>query len=179
MLKKIWLAFKSFFHYIYLKVQYGKKINVHLVNSIRGKLCIEILGKSKVKIGRFLMTRGPLYLKCTEGALIEIGNECFFNNNCSITAAEKVTIGNQCKFANNLVVVDHDHAIEQGHATAKLTSKPVCIGDNVWVGANCTILKGVNIGTGAIIAAGAVVTKDVPDHTIVAGVPARVIKRII
>ena len=58
-----------------------------------------------------------------------------------------------------------------------MKTKQVIIGNNVWVGANCTILKGVSIGNGAIIAAGAVVTGDVPEYTIVAGVPARVIKK--
>lgn len=179
MLKKISLIIKAVFSYVRLKIQYGEKIDIHLINSIRGKLVVEMFDKSKMKIGSFLMMRGPLYLKCTEEAKMEIGNECFFNNNCSVTAVEKIIIGNQCKFANNLVVIDHDHAIENGHATAKLISKPVRIGDNVWVGANCTILKGVNIGNGAIIAAGAVVTRDVPEYTIAAGVPARVIKKLV
>lgn len=179
MLKKIYLGLNSFLCYIYLKMCFGQRIDIHLKNSIRGRIHVELRGKSKMSIGSFLMMRGPLYLKCVEDASIEIGNECFFNNNCSITAAEQIVIGNQCKFANNLVIIDHDHAIGDGHATAKLVSKPVRIENNVWVGANCTILKGVNIGEGAIIAAGAVVTKDIPAYSIAAGVPAHVVKRII
>ena len=57
-------------------------------------------------------------------------------------------------------------------------AKPVTIGNDVWIGANCTILPGVNIGNNVVIAAGAVVTKDVPDNCVVGGVPAKVIKEI-
>lgn len=122
------------------------------------------------------MSRGPLYIKCTEGADIKIGSRCFFNNNCSITASDKITIGNHCMFANNLVIVDHDHKIKNSMVTGDLISKPVTIENNVWCGANVTILKGVTIGNGAIIAAGAVVTKNVAARTVVAGVPAKQIE---
>lgn len=178
MLKKIKLLMKSILYYIIFKVKFGKRIGIHLINSIRGKLNIELFDGAKINIGKFLMTRGPLYLKCTKDAYVKIGEECFFNNNCSITAAEKIIIGNQCKFANNLVIIDHDHAIEQGHATAELITKPIIIEDNVWVGANCTILKGIHIGKGSVVAAGSVVTKNVPSYSIVAGVPAKIIKEI-
>ena len=177
MIKKIYLALKSVLYYVYLKIRFRKKLAIHLINSIKGKLNVEMIDTSKINIGKFLMIRGPFYLKTMGGASISIGDECFFNNNCSVTAAEKIIIGNRCKFANNLVIVDHDHEIVDGHATADLVSEPIHIGDNVWVGANCTILKGVNIGKCAIIAAGAVVTKDVPEYTIVAGIPAKEIKR--
>ena len=60
----------------------------------------------------------------------------------------------------------------------KAYSKPVAIGDDVWIGGNCTILPGVTIGNNVVVAAGAVVTKDVPDNCVVAGVPARIIKRL-
>nr|WP_308623742.1 acyltransferase [uncultured Eisenbergiella sp.] len=78
-------------------------------------------------------------------------------------------------FANNLVIVDHDHSIENGAVSENLLSEPITIGDNVWIGANVTILKGVTIGNGSIIAAGAVVNKDIPAHSIFAGAPAKCI----
>ena len=81
-------------------------------------------------------------------------------------------------FANNLVIVDHDHKYSSSGITGELVSNEINIGNNVWCGANVTILKGVHIGDGAVIAAGAVVNRDVPAHTVVGGVPARVLKEI-
>ncbi|MCQ2548473.1 MAG: sugar O-acetyltransferase [Lachnospiraceae bacterium] len=160
------------------KIQYGERINMSWFNSIRGSLNVELLGRSSLSIGSFLMSRGPLYLKCTESGNITIGDKCFFNHNCSITSEYQITIGNHCMFANNVVVVDHDHIFENEAVTGKLTGAPVIIGNEVWIGANVTILKGVTIGDGAIIAAGAVVTKDIPEHTVAVGVPARVSKSV-
>lgn len=79
-------------------------------------------------------------------------------------------------FANNLVIVDHDHVVDTEGVTGELIAKPVIIEDHVWCGANVTITKGVRIGAGAVIAAGAVVTKDVPEKAVMAGVPARRIR---
>ena len=76
-------------------------------------------------------------------------------------------------FANNLVIVDHDHIVDNEGVTGKMISNPTIIEDRVWCGANVTITKGVRIGTGAVIAAGTVVTKDVPEKAVMAGVPAK------
>ncbi len=178
MIGKLTRLVVSVFHFCRLKLIFGSKISLSLVNSIRGKLRIELQKKSSLDIGRFLMSRGPLYLKCTSGGKLSIGEKCFFNHNCSITCAEKITIGDHCMFANNLVIVDHDHDTATGAATGKLVSKPVIIGNNVWCGANVTVLKGVTIGDGAVIAAGAVVTKNVPAGEVWAGVPAKSISSL-
>lgn len=92
-----------------------------------------------------------------------------------------VTIGNHVNLAQGITVTALNHNFddttkridEQGIAT-----KPVVISDDVWIGANAVILPGVTIGRHAVVAAGAVVTKDVPDNTIVGGVPATIIKKL-
>lgn len=178
MIKKVYLLVVSLVNFIKYKLLYGSKFLLSPINSIRGKFRVEIFRGGRVRIGKFLMMRGPMYLKCTEGACIQIGKECFFNHNCSITSAEKITIGDNCIFANNLVMVDHDHAVKDGSASGSLNALPIMIENNVWVGANATILKGVHIGEGAIIAAGAVVTKNVPAHEVWGGVPAKKIKSL-
>ena len=147
------------------------------INSLKGKIEIDLFSDAKCRIGNFLMTAGPFYIKCTDKAEITIGDNCFFNHNCSLTAAENIVIGNQCMFANNFVVVDHDHDRKDGKILKELVSAPVKIGNNVWCGANVTILKGVTIGDGAVIAAGSVVNRDVAAYSVVAGVPARKISK--
>lgn len=175
-IKKIWLFIKSIILFVFFKIKYKSYFSISMINSIKGILRVELQKNAKVDIGKFLMTRGPFYIKCINDAELKIGERCFFNHNCSITCAEKILIGNHCMFANNLVIIDHDHKIENGIVSGKLVSEPILIGDYVWCGANVTILKGVKIGDGAVIAAGAVINHDVPSHTMVAGVPARIIK---
>ena len=94
-----------------------------------------------------------------------------------ILCAESVTIGAGCTFSWEVQVLDNDfHAITVD-GTQQPSKAPVVIGDRVWVGTRAVILKGVTIGDGAIVAAGAVVTKDVPPGAIVAGLPAKVVGR--
>ena len=177
MIKKLYLLSISLTYFLKYKLLYGTRISMSPINSIKGKFRIEIFHGGEICIGKFLMTLSPLYLKCTEGAQIKIGEKCFFNHNCSITSATKIEIGDHCMFANNLVIVDHDHIIKDDAVSGELKAEPIVIGDNVWVGANVTILKGVKIGNGAVIAAGAVVNKNVEAHTVVGGVPIRNIER--
>ena len=75
------------------------------------------------------------------------------------------------------MVVDHDHDRKDGKILKELVSAPVKIGNNVWCGANVTVLKGVTIGDGAVIAAGSVENRDVAAYSVVAGVPARKISK--
>lgn len=80
---------------------------------------------------------------------------------------------------HQVLILTTSHEIgPQGQRAAALEARPVCIGSGAWLGARCTILPGVTIGAGAIIAAGAVVSRDVPANTMVAGIPARVIKSL-
>ena len=172
-LHKFYIGLVSVWKMFCAKVCDHGKIQATWVNSIRGDFKTEIIGNGSITIGHFLMSRGPLYLKSVNDGKLTIGDDVFFNHNCSITCAEKITIGNHCMFANNLVIVDHDHIVGVEGVTGELIAKPVIIEDRVWCGANVTITKGVHIGTGAVIAAGAVVTRDVQEKTVVAGVPAR------
>jgi acetyltransferase-like isoleucine patch superfamily enzyme len=92
-----------------------------------------------------------------------------------ILVAESVTIGAGCTFSWDVQILDNDfHAITVG-GVQQPSVAPVVIGDRVWVGTRAIVLKGVTIGDGAVVAAGAVVTKDVPAHAVVAGIPAKVV----
>ncbi len=112
-------------------------------------------------------------LEVSEGAGLSIGNGTYLNRNTCVCAESRVEIGNNCKISWDVTIMDSDqHPLPGKNTTVK---KPVIIEDNVWIGCRAIILKGVRIGTGAIIGAGAVITKDVPAHAIVVGAPQRVI----
>ena len=178
-MEKIFKFIRTFIFYIYSKLRFFGKVKIRFLNSLEGKVSLTIDKGSTICIGKFLMSKGPLYLKAIDNSKIVIGNNVFFNHNCSITSCKKITIGNNCKFGNNIVIIDHDHKITSCGATKDLVSKEIIIEDNVWVGANSVILKGVRIGEGSIIAAGSVVNKDVEKYTIVGGLPAKEIKKIV
>lgn len=117
----------------------------------------------------------PFYTDC--GKNIRIGKRVFFNSGCKFQDQGGIIIGDDVLVGHNCVIATLNHAEDPDHR-ADMTPKPVRIGDKVWIGANVTILPGVTVGEGAILAAGAVVTKDVPPRTTVAGIPARVIKKL-
>lgn len=111
------------------------------------------------------------------GKNITVGKNVFFNSGCRLQDQGGIRIDDNVLVGHNVVMatLDHDFAPEK---RSVLHCAPIVVGNDVWIGANATILKGVTIGDGAIVAAGAVVTKDVPARTIVGGVPAKVIKAI-
>ena len=147
------------------KCQICKRVSIGKAPTFDGKMKIMVEPSSSIVIGDRLHIRGPFYLKALMGGKIEIGDECFFNHNCSITCINKVKIGSHCKFGNNLVIVDHDHNFKH-QTNDEYVSDPIQIGNNVWIGANVTILKGVSIGDNCLIAAGSIVRKNIPINTV-------------
>ncbi len=117
----------------------------------------------------------PFYTDC--GKNLHIGKRVFINAGCKFQDQGGITIGDDVLIGHNCVIATLNHAMDPDRR-ADMIPAPVRIGNKVWVGANATILQGVTIGDGAIIAAGAVVNKDVPPRAIVGGVPARIIKTI-
>ena len=119
------------------------------------------------------------------GAHIEVGDDVFINGNCTFQDSNRITLGNRVIIAPDVKLYCGAHSLDatqrfgtrpDGSRYLITTTKPISIGDDVWIGGNVTIIGGVHIGNNIVVRAGAVVTKDVPDNTVVAGVPARVIK---
>ena len=116
-----------------------------------------------------------------------IGDECQIGDNVHFVAYDKVEVGNNCLLASKIFISDTSHGIydnSDGGSSPeippncrKLVTAPVKIGNNVWIGENVVILSGVTIGDGCIIGANSVVTHDIEDNSIVAGAPAKCIKR--
>lgn len=103
------------------------------------------------------------------------GKNVFINAGCKFQDQGGLTIGDGCQIGHNVVIATLNHDFHPERRESIIPS-PVVLGNNVWVGSNATILPGVTIGENAVIAAGAVVSKDVPANVIVGGVPAKVIR---
>lgn len=117
--------------------------------------------------------------RCDWGCNIRIGERFFANFNLTILDEAQVTIGNDVFIGPNVSIYTACHPLDEvTRNTGAEWAEPVVIGDSVWIGGNAVILPGVTIGRGAVIGAGAVVTKNVEPYTVVAGNPARVIRRI-
>ena len=118
----------------------------------------------------------PFYTDC--GKNIHAGKNVFINSGCHFQDQGGIFIGDGTLIGHCVVLatVNHDPDPE---SRADMCLKPIKIGKNVWIGSHATVTQGVSVGDGAVIAAGAVVTKDVPAFTVVGGVPARVIKETV
>jgi acetyltransferase-like isoleucine patch superfamily enzyme len=117
----------------------------------------------------------PFYTDC--GKNITVGKQVFINSGCRFQDQGGITIGDEALIGHNVVLATLNHDLTPSKRQ-NLHPAPIIIGKNVWVGANATVLPGVRIGDNAVIAAGAVVNKDVAPNTIVGGVPAKLIKII-
>ena len=111
------------------------------------------------------------------GQNIKVGKNVFINTGCRFQDQGGIVLGNGALIGHNVVLapLNHDEDPAKRHI---LHPAPIVLGKNVWIGANATVVPGITIGDGAIVAAGAVVTKDVPPNVVVGGVPARILKRI-
>ncbi|WP_020614860.1 sugar O-acetyltransferase [Paenibacillus daejeonensis] len=117
----------------------------------------------------------PFYTDC--GKNIRIGKQVFINSGCRFQDQGGIIIGDEALIGHNVVLATLNHDMDPRKRSTTIPA-PIVIGKKVWIGANATVLPGVTIGDHAVIAAGAVVTKDVPADTVVGGVPAKMIKTI-
>lgn len=111
------------------------------------------------------------------GKNISIGKDVFINSGCHFQDQGGITIGDGALIGHNVVLATINHDLMPGNGR-KNRYAPITIGSNVWIGSNATILPGVTIGEWAVVAAGAVVAKDVPPYALVGGIPAKMIKRV-
>lgn len=116
---------------------------------------------------------------CDCGKNIHIGNDFTGNFNLTILDIREVYIGNHVMIGPNTLITTVGHPLSPKARRGYMAhAEPVRIGNDVWIGGNVTILPGITIGNNVVIAAGAVVTKDVPDNSLVGGVPAKLIKKL-
>jgi acetyltransferase-like isoleucine patch superfamily enzyme len=158
-----------------------------------------IINNSNNDINNIVIKRnswiGGMIVSFPMGGKIEIGENCYIGDMTRIYAMKNITIGDNVLIAHNVNIHDsNSHSIypetrkgelpyirKNGHPDSNIFNieiAPIKICDNAWIGYNACIMKGVTIGEGSVVAAGSVVTKDVPPYTVVAGNPAKVIKTL-
>lgn len=152
------------------------KDNLYLHNSAtknKKATCLELKEGSKLIInGRFTLFYGEDVVLFKNSQLL-LDDGCVANSNLILRVHDKITIGKNCLIGHNVVIMDGDgHQIDN-----KNTTKPIKIGNHVWIASGATILKGVTIGDNSVIGAGAVVTHDVESNSLVVGNPAKVVRR--
>lgn len=129
------------------------------------------------KTGRMFLIEQPFY--CDYGYNIEIGENFYTNVNVVILDCAKVTFGDNVFIAPNCGFYTVNHPLDAENRDKGLEyAKPITVGNNVWIGAGCSILPGVTIGDNAVIGAGSVVVKDIPANVLAVGNPCKVIREI-
>lgn len=145
--------------------------NYHTPEEIR-----QIMGRlTGREVGEGFTLFPPFYTDF--GKNIAIGRNVFINSGCHFQDQGGIAIGDGALIGHNVVLATVNHALKP-EKRRRNRYAPIRIGENVWIGSNATILPGVTLGDWAVVAAGAVVTKDVPPMTVVGGVPARVLRTI-
>lgn len=136
------------------------------------ELLAELIGKD---VDESVTLFPPFYADF--GKNITLGRRIFINAGCKFQDQGGVVIGDDCLIGHNTVLATLNHDLDP-RRRADLHPAPIVIGRNVWIGANVTVLAGVSIGDNAVVAAASVVTKDVPENTVVVGSPARVVRTV-
>ena len=136
-----------------------------------------MLGDLLGEIGQNVVIEPPF--NCIYGENIYLGNNIYFNISCMIIDSNRVKIGDHVMFGPGVQIYTSAHELSaKSRNQGWEVTKPITIGDSVWIGGMAILLPGVKIGEKSVVGAGAVVTKDVPASVVVAGNPARIIREI-
>lgn len=160
-------TFITFFRLLFRKLFMFDRIKFHAVERFSPNVVLEIT-KGSLILGKNVSIHSGSIIKSKRDSVIEIGNNVSINYNCIMVSHKSIKIGQDTTIGPNVVVYDHDHDFRKGGVknSSHFICDDVVIGNNCWIGANCVILKGVKIGDNSVIAAGSVVTKNVPENSV-------------
>jgi len=164
---------------ILVKERRRAKNLLHRLNVIEYRLtkkAKEIIKELIPNVGKSFYIEPPFH--CDYGYNIICGDNVYFNVNCVVLDVAKVTIGSNVFIAPGVQIYTANHPLDAELRKTLENGLPVSIGNDCWIGGNAIILPGITIGNGCVIGAGSVVTKDIPDNSLAAGNPAKVIRKI-
>lgn len=146
-----------------------------------GRLRRELLRLAGVRIGPRTVFVGSVWIAggSRPARNVSFGADCMINDGCRFDTAAPIVVGDNVYLGHDVALITATHDVGTAHRRAhSFVARPITIGDGSWIGARAVLMPGITVGRGAIVAAGAVVTKPVADGTVVGGVPARVIREL-
>jgi len=164
--------------YALLKLRHRGRLQTDGLCFVCPGVKLEIGRHATLRIGRWAWIGHGCKLRVHEGE-VSIGAKSVLGQECTISAYQSIAIGRECIVADRVMMIDFDHGaveVERPIRAQGIYKRDVRIGHNVWIGYGACVLRGVHIGDNCIVGTSAVVTRDVPDNAVVAGVPARVLR---
>jgi len=164
--------------YVLLKARYRGRLQTDGLCFICPGVKLEIGPHATLRIGRWAWVGHGSKLRVHEG-LVSIGAKTVLGQECTISAFQHVSIGRECILADRVMLIDFDHGVTEVDRPIRLQGiykRDVRVGHNVWIGYGACVLRGVTVGDNCIVGTNSVLTREVPENAVVAGVPARVIR---
>jgi hypothetical protein len=165
--------------WLWFRLRWGRRLQTDGVCFICRGVKFEIGPEAVLRLGRWCWIGDDCKIRVHEGE-VSIGAKTVIGQECTISAFQHVAIGRECIVADRVMLIDFDHAVEEVERPIRLQGiykRDVNVGHNVWMGYGACVLRGCTVGDNSIVGTYAVVSRDVPANAVVAGVPARVIRR--
>lgn len=156
-MKSIVIAGKSLVQCIFTKLFKCRKFLFSHKNLLLKNVKFDFEKNAKVHIGDYFSCRRNVQINVKNNAELDIANNVFINTNSVIACHDKIVIGNNVKFGPGTLIYDHDHVYKDGKITDQYATEEITIGNDVWLGANCIILKGTHIGNNCVFGAGCII----------------------
>jgi acetyltransferase-like isoleucine patch superfamily enzyme len=164
--------------WLWLKVRWRGRLRTDGLCFVCPGVKLEIGRRAKVNLGRWSWIGHGTKIRAHEGE-VTIGAKSVLGQECTISAFQCVAIGRECIIADRVMMIDFDHGVVEVERPVRLQGiykRDVRVGNNVWIGYGACVLRGVTVGNNAVVGTSAVVTADLPDNAVAAGIPARVIR---
>jgi acetyltransferase-like isoleucine patch superfamily enzyme len=161
-----------------LKLRFGSRLQTDGLCFICPGVKLEIARGATLRIGRWAWIGHGCKIRVHEGE-VSIGAKTVIGQECTISAFQRVAIGRECILADRVMLIDFDHGVTEVERPIRLQGiykRDVEVGHNVWIGYGACILRGVSLGENSIVGTSAVLTRSFPANSVLAGVPARVIR---
>src|SRR5215204_3946102 len=166
-------------HWAWLKLRWRGRLQTDGLCFVAPDVTFEIGAGASLRLGRWCWIGHGTKIRVHEGEA-SIGAKTVLGQECTISAFQHVAIGRECIVADRVMLIDFDHGVVEVERPIRLQGiykRDVDVGNNCWIGYVACILRGVTVGDNCIVGANTVVTKDVPDDTVVAGAPAKVLRK--